>query len=474
MFGSMMSATDPVAVVALLKELGASPRLGTLIEGESLVNDGTSILIFLVFKNSVDGVAKITAGGIFVDFLRLAGGGVLLGLGGGLLTSFLLSWVFNDTVAEVMLVFAGAYSIFIIAEADGIHVSGVLALVTYGLYMSYKGKMKISASSEHAMHSFWTLLGWMANTVIFLTTGCIMASKVMATTVHITWAEIGLLALLYVVLHIIRGFNVLIQYPFLKRMGYWQLEEDSVSKREALVLVYGGLRGAVGLALALIVEDDALLDNNRTRQLVMLYMAGIAMLTLLINGTTSGAPVAHLLHTCCTPVARPVHAWRVAGMLVRKLGLLKRSKEQDQQFEEACVKMYHDTSASFDKLTKNAHMQMVDWSVVWSYVPVPVAKVYELRTKNHHVPGEHTPWPPRRKFSMPLVALSGGGAGMPGALTSGSGQRASVMQRDYSSLLIETRHRFVPFIGYRSYDSTYFTDYCYFNPAVLFTCNTGL
>jgi len=94
MFGAIISATDPVAVVALLKELGASKKLATLIEGESLLNDGTAMVIFLVLLEMVEG-EHLTAGDIVVMFCRLSFGGIVLGLLFGIATWKILSGIHN-------------------------------------------------------------------------------------------------------------------------------------------------------------------------------------------------------------------------------------------------------------------------------------------------------------------------------------------------------------------------------------------
>jgi NhaP-type Na+/H+ or K+/H+ antiporter len=134
MLGAILSATDPVAVVALLKELGVSKRFSTLIEGESLLNDGTAMVVFEVFFSMAEG-EDMGVSDIVVIFLRLSVGGPLMGL----LFSFVMShWirrVFDDPVIEIALTFITTYLLFWTCEASGAHVSGILALVTMGLYM---------------------------------------------------------------------------------------------------------------------------------------------------------------------------------------------------------------------------------------------------------------------------------------------------------------------------------------------------
>ena len=173
LYGSIASATDPVAVVCLLKELGASKRLSTMIEGESLLNDGTAMVAFLVMLDIAEG-ADVTVGSIILKFLRLAFGGPILGLIFAVITSFILKRLHNNYVLEMNTTLFSSYLIFFLAEYTVIHVSGILAIVTLGFYMTATGKTRISAESEHAVHHVWSYIGFAAETMIFMITGLVM------------------------------------------------------------------------------------------------------------------------------------------------------------------------------------------------------------------------------------------------------------------------------------------------------------
>lgn len=246
LFGSIASATDPVAVVVLLKELGASKRLSTLIEGESLLNDGTAMVVFLVLLDLVKGV-ELTPGDIILKFARLSFGGPLLGLIGGFLLSFILKRIHNNFVLEVNSTVVVAYLVFFLAEMTPLHVSGILALVALGLYMTRSGRTMISAESEHSVHHVWGYIGFIAETIIFILTGLILGERVVMEN-KIVWQDfVKLIFGTYPILHVIRFFVILMFYPCLKRMGY------GMTMREVALSTYAGLRGAVGLSLALMV-----------------------------------------------------------------------------------------------------------------------------------------------------------------------------------------------------------------------------
>jgi NhaP-type Na+/H+ or K+/H+ antiporter len=133
LYGAIFSATDPVAVVAVLKEVGASKDLGTLIEGESLLNDGTAYVFFIIFLARVEGhedkAAKLVA-----TFCQLALGGPATGLLFGIVTAYLLKHIYNDELAEVTLTISASFLCYFVAD-DLFKVSGVLALVFLGIYM---------------------------------------------------------------------------------------------------------------------------------------------------------------------------------------------------------------------------------------------------------------------------------------------------------------------------------------------------
>lgn len=148
MFGALISATDPVAVVALLKEVSSRKRLETLIEGESLVNDGTAIVFFSLFYGwvlvSYSGGEVVSASlfSVVLAFFKVVLLGLVIGLVLGGLCILWIGRVFNDPMIEISLTIAAAYSVFLISES--FHVSGVVAVVTLALMFASYGRTRIS------------------------------------------------------------------------------------------------------------------------------------------------------------------------------------------------------------------------------------------------------------------------------------------------------------------------------------------
>jgi len=350
MFGSVISATDPVAVVALLKDLGASKKLGTLIEGESLLNDGTAIVLFMVFFLGISGEASDKNG--FVEFLRVALGGVGVGLFFGWIVLRWLKKVFNDAMVEISIVVAAAYITFYVAE-NFLHVSGVLALVALGLLVGGFGRSNISPQVEHFMHEFWELAGFIANCLIFLIVGFVIAERT-----EFSANDFFSLAIIYVGIHIVRALVMLLHYPFMKNTGY------GLPVKDAIVVWYGALRGAIGLALALMVAGVD--SNNMAKSMditpdqasaikdqFLFLIAGTVTLTLLVNATT-------------------------IKMLIQKLGLLDLPPAKALMIKSSSEYMLSSAESHVQKLKSDRQYRKVNWSTVAEYLPKEIALVQDI------------------------------------------------------------------------------------------------
>lgn len=235
MFGAMVSATDPVAVVALLKEVSSRKRLETLLEGESLLNDGTAIVLFTLFYGLL-----VTEGSPDVSVLVVSGSFfwvILLGMSIGILVGGLaILWigrVFNDPIIEISLSIASAYLVFLLAE-NVLHVSGVVALVTLALLFAGVGRTRISPEVSGFLSHFWEMMAHIANTIIFLLVGIIIASRVPLHNLEL-WST---LFMLYIGVQLIRALALWLCLPVLKRVGI------GITREKAIVLTWGGLRGA--------------------------------------------------------------------------------------------------------------------------------------------------------------------------------------------------------------------------------------
>eukprot|EP01062_Namystynia_karyoxenos_P055759 TRINITY_DN46802_c0_g1_i1.p1 TRINITY_DN46802_c0_g1~~TRINITY_DN46802_c0_g1_i1.p1 ORF type:complete len:1617 (+),score=586.36 TRINITY_DN46802_c0_g1_i1:99-4949(+) len=287
LFGVTLSATDPVAVVALLKELGASPQISTLIEGESLLNDGTAIVFFNILSSAAAGCSgeiEDSWDALLLELIKVAGGGPLLGYACGMVSVFCLSKVFNDPLIEITTSLVTAYVTFFLAEAY-CKVSGVLAVVVCGVYMSHR-RQCISPEVHHTLHEFWEMAVYLGNTLIFTMAGMIVAGKAFA---HVTLIDFVFLLVTYLAVNVIRFINLKLYAPLYNSICEYKLEGGNM-----FLVTWGGLRGAVGLALALIVAGDHRLamreeDDPRTilQNKLVFFTAMIVVFTLVINGVTT-------------------------------------------------------------------------------------------------------------------------------------------------------------------------------------------
>ncbi|XP_028411372.1 sodium/hydrogen exchanger 10-like isoform X2 [Dendronephthya gigantea] len=269
MFGSIISATDPVAVVALLNELGASKQLSTIIEGESLLNDGMAIVLYKIFYNL--SFSSMTATEIGLYFPRVALGGFFFGLVIGKIVVFWLQRVFNDAMVEITITLASTYLTYYIGE-EVLGVSGVLAVVMLGIEINSQ-KTSISPEVEVFLHKFWEMLAYLANTLIFIMVGVVITEKALS---EIDLRDGFLIIVDYLGICVIRATVLMMAGPVLARIGY------GLTWQNAVILCWGGLRGAVGLALALQVA----LDYNTVGSKVLIHTAGIVIFTLFLNATT--------------------------------------------------------------------------------------------------------------------------------------------------------------------------------------------
>ena len=286
LFGAIISATDPVAVVSLLKELGASKQVATMIEGESLLNDGTAVVLFTIVLEVLSKDCVATPGFIATSFLRLTGGGFLCGCFFYFLLEWSLSNIHNNPVLEVNLTICFAYLTFFVAEVTALKVSGIIAIVILGLFMSRKGKTKISSESELAVHHVWSYIGFVAETVIFILGGMMITFKNLELEIF-TWKNFGRSMILYVFITLIRFVLLLCLKPIMTRTGY------PMDMRHVILMTWGALRGSLGIFLALVVSINKSVPSNIAGT-ILFHASMIALYTLVINATTMPALVKKL------------------------------------------------------------------------------------------------------------------------------------------------------------------------------------
>ena len=262
-FGVLIAATDPVAVIALFKDTGIEGRLRLLVESESLLNDGVAAVLFALVLVWLGGDA-VTLAGIALALAKTAGGGVLIGLlcGG---VAILVAGRTTDRMVETAVTVAAAYGSFMAAEQ--LHMSGVLATVAAGLLMGNVGTL--TRDERPFVLEFWTFAAFIANSLVFVLIG--------VTVARIPFATFGGVAMAATILIVLLG-RALTVYPICAafRWSRW-----AIPAAEQHILWWGGLRGALGLALALTVPEATPLHDQ-----IVIATFGVVAFSVIVQGVT--------------------------------------------------------------------------------------------------------------------------------------------------------------------------------------------
>lgn len=314
LLGAVLAPTDPVSVLALFKECGAPHQLSTIVESESLYNDGTGVVLFQVMAALV--VADLSGSstgiqGILVEgslmFLQMVIIGSIIGAIFGFAANQALVWTRNHLL-EVTITVAVAFGSFLVAETY--HGSGVIAVVVAGMMIGNIGKLKaMTPQARVGLDHFWEMVAFLMNSVLFLLIGFEMMNRLSPSSNALYMVFIGILAATVARLAV---------YPMCELVTRWSPDSD-IPKAWRHVIFWGGLRGSIPLALMLILLDQWILHPNADVAAnlpsgvyddMLLMASGVVIFTLIVQGMT------------ITP-------------LMNKLGLGKESDGNSEKFEIA-------------------------------------------------------------------------------------------------------------------------------------------
>jgi len=266
MFGALISPTDPIAVLSMLKSLGAPRTLETQIAGESLFNDGVGVVVFLALLESV--AADVAPAGVLALFVREALGGAVFGLGAGLVAYWMLKRI-DDYQVEILISLAlvtGGYLV-----ADRLHLSAPIAMVVAGLIVGNHGRaFAMSERTREHLDAFWELVDEILNAVLFVLIGL----EVLVLTVRREYVLAGVAAIPVVLLARFLATGMPIRL-----LAHW----IALAPHTVKILTWSGLRGGISVALALSLREH-LPSATADALIVMTYV--VVVFSIVVQGLT--------------------------------------------------------------------------------------------------------------------------------------------------------------------------------------------
>ncbi len=281
LLGAVVSTTDPAAVIALFRDVGAPARLTRLVAGESLLNDAAAIVLYTVLLGILVSGRQPVLGAAAIEFVRSFIGGGLLGLVAGRAFLQVVPWVRDDRLAEGTLTVALAYLAFIVAERL-FGVSGVVAVLTSGMTVSAFGRTRIGPDNWTFLGDLWEQIAFWGHSLVFLLASILIPKLLF----DMHWHDLTLLAVLIVAAF---GARLAVLFLLLPTLSLARLTEP-ISTDYKLAITWGGLRGALTLVLALGVTENPALPLE-VRRFVGVLATGLVMFTLLVNGSTLRAAI---------------------------------------------------------------------------------------------------------------------------------------------------------------------------------------
>jgi CPA1 family monovalent cation:H+ antiporter len=299
-FGSLIAATDPIAVVGMFRSLGAPRRLSVLLEGESLLNDGTAIVLFSLALDLTSG-GTVSASGMVVEFFRIFGGGLAIGVLVGLAISLVIRRI-DDPMIEITLTTLTAYGSFLAAEHLGF--SGVIATVAAGMLCgNYAARTGMSPSTRIAAETFWEYIAFALNSIVFLLVGLHVDIRELASSWQLIVAAYAAVTLARA--SVVFAVRALVRW---RRREAWPASWSSV-------IIWGGMRGSLSMVLALALP---LTLAPRDRMITVTF--GVVLLSILLQGLTM-KPLLKRLGISHAHEARQMYEVRSGELRMTQVGL---------------------------------------------------------------------------------------------------------------------------------------------------------
>lgn len=284
MLGAIVANTDPSAVTAIFRDIGAASRLTRLVEGEALLNDAAAISIFGLLVDAIVSHRGIAFGDIALRFAISFAGAIVIGIALARAALAMISLVAETTAGEVTLTLALPFIAYILCE-HYLNLSGVVAVAAAGLTLSSRGQSTMRPQNWRFLTELWEQLAFWAGSLVFVLASMLVPRLLFGATLH----DVGLVLLAVLAALIARA---LVIFGLLPLLAAARLSRP-VPNPYRVTILWGGLRGAITLALALSVTENPAIPSP-VAHFVGVVATGFVLFTLLVNGTTLRALVVFL------------------------------------------------------------------------------------------------------------------------------------------------------------------------------------
>lgn len=341
LFGAMIAATDPISVLALFRKLGINSSLTMLLEGESLANDGTAVVLFKLVLAIVLSGASFSAASTLGNFILVVVGGAAIGAIIGYAASRITS-LFDDHLLEITLTTIVAYGSYILAEQ--LHLSAVLSVVAAGVVIgNYGSRNSMSVGTRMAVNSFWEYTAFLVNSLIFLLIGLQVKYDLLCK--YSLQIGVGIAVVIVARIIVVYGMT-----PFLRQ------HNEKIPWKWRHLLFWGALRGSICMALAL-----SLPDSLPAKEMITITTFGVVLFTLLVPGLTIEPLVKLLGMNLVDPVKEQYKELKARLITKKRAANFLAEQFKTGAVSAACFELLnadlHEQKESLKKQIENLHIE---------------------------------------------------------------------------------------------------------------------